>query len=88
MPVRTDLYDEIIEQMNKNSFYTDEGRSGEERKLWREIADSMSGVQTAVLSENLYSKILDYFKPYFKEEASYEECAEKAQQYYDIYRSE
>lgn len=88
MPVRTDLYDEIIEQMNKNSFYRDEGRSEEERKLWREIADSMSGVQTAVLSENLYSKILDYFKPYFKEEASYEECAEKAQQYYDIYRSE
>lgn len=92
LPVRTDLGEEIMAQMEKADGtwdYWEVKMSDTERQaLFTEIVDAMTNVGNAVISENLYDRVLEYFEAYFGGEASYDACAEDAQRYYDIYCSE
>lgn len=61
---------------------------GEKEKLRNQVLHELKDISEAVLSKDLYMKILEYFEPFVTGEESYETCCEKAQQYYNIYCSE
>lgn len=89
LPVRTDMQEELKSTMQQYSGNLLVTMSEEEAdQLIEDMIDAMTNVNDAVISDSVYEKILEYFEPYVTGEASYEECAEKAQQYYEIYLSE
>lgn len=89
LPVRMDLQEELYEEMDTYGGNLSDVMSQSEReKFTRDMAEAMTNVKHAILSDNIYERLVDYFTPYVEGEASYEECAGNAQKYYDIYRTE
>jgi len=89
LPVRTDLDKEILSYWETN-YMADYSlmAQGEKEKLRNQVLHELKDISEAVLSKDLYMKILEYFEPFVTGEESYETCCEKAQQYYNIYCSE
>lgn len=89
LPVRTDLDKEILSYWETNYMEDYSLMSQvEKEKLRNQVLHELKNISEAVLSKDLYMKILEYFEPFVTGEESYEVCCEKAQQYYTIYCSE
>lgn len=57
--------------------------------LWLErYMDQVGQTSTVVFTMEPYETLLETFQPYFEGTASYEDCAQKAQNYWQVYRTE
>ena len=50
--------------------------------------DQVGQASAVVFTVEPYEVLLETFQPYFEGTADYEECAQKAQNYWQIYRTE